>query len=177
MKKMTALLLCLVMALSMTACTLFASGNGQTGGSSAGDLKITDEVTHKDPEGLEYATRYAYYSGETCALADMLKEQYGVTATDEYVIIYADKDDVALAEYNYFVFASDEDAQKYAEAGKEYGLNAEVMGNVTCNHLDQAGVANNIDSFIAWNVLTDSSAKAYAENYRDMDGLIEYNPE
>lgn len=177
MKKIVALLLCLGMVLSMTACSLFASGNGQTGGSTASEVKITDQVTHKDPEGLEFATRYAYYSGDTCALADMIKEQYDATATGEYVFIYADKDDTAVAEYSYFVFASEEDAQKYADAGKQFGLNTEVMGNVTCNYLDQAGVATNIESFIAWNVLTDYSAKAYAENYRDMDGLVEYNPE
>lgn len=177
MKKIFALVLCMVMVFSMAGCSLFTTGDGETGGSTSSELKITDDYTHKDPEGLEFAKRYSFYSGESCSLTDMFQEYYQVTPTAEYIFIYADKDDVALAQYTYIVMESEEDAEKFVNAGGEMGFAAEAVGNVTIQRMDQEDMANTIDSFIAMNVLTDTSAAAYAAMQKEMDMLLDYNPQ
>ncbi len=177
LKKVLAAILCLAMVLSMAGCSLFTGGDGD-GGKAAPEVKITDEFTHKDPEGLEYETRYPYYSGDSCSLVDMFQEYYDVTPTAEFIIIYADKDDVALAQFLYIVMESEEDAEKFkTNAKKVAGVDAQVFGDVTLQELDKEGVNNNIDSLIAWNVLTSTSAKEYAEEQKEMDMLVDYIPE
>ncbi len=177
MKKALALLLSLAMVFSLAGCSLFTSGGGGAGGGASSEMKITDEFSHKDPEGLEFETRYAYYSGESCSLVDMFQEIYDVTPTAEFIFIYADKDDVALAQYTYIVMESEEDAEKFATAGDGMSLDIQVFGNVTLQVTDQEGMADTIDSFIAMSVLTDTSAKAYAEMEKEMDMLVDYIPE
>lgn len=178
MKKVLALLLSLAMVIALGGCSLFTSGD-ESGSSAAGgsELKVTDDYTHKDPEGLEYATRYVFYSGEECALVEMLNTYYDVTPTLEFIVIYADKDDVALAQYTYIVMESEEDAQKFAKAAAEMGSKVEVSGSVTIQEMNQEEMANTIDTFIAMNVLTDTSAAKYAAMQKEMDMLIDYNPQ
>lgn len=181
MKKTLALLLSLALVVSLAGCSLFTSGDeggeGGTGGTSTGDVKITDEYTHKDPEDLEYETRYAYWSGEKCALVDMFKTYYDVTITAEYIVIYADKDDKALAEYTYFVMASDEDAAKFRDASVDMGTDVQIIENVVLQVMDEQTLADTIDSFIAMSVLEDTSAAKYAATQKEMDMLIDYVPQ
>lgn len=177
MKRAAALLMCMVMVFALTGCNLFASGGSAEPGSTSPELKITDTVTHKDPENVKFAKRYAYYSGESFVLADAFKETYDAEVTTEFLIIYADENDRAVAQYTYMVFANSEDANKYAEGVKEYGMNPTVTENVSCDFLDAAGITTNTDTFIAMNVLTDYSAESYVKNLVEMDSLVEYNPE
>lgn len=178
MKKTLALLLCLVMVMSMTSCSLFTSEEGN-GGASSGDIKITDEYTHKVPEGLEYETRYVYKSGETCSISTAIEEQYGAKATSHFIIVYADKNDVAVAQYTYIVMASEEDAKKYQAGYAEVtGTDKlQVDGKVTIQAFDQQELANSIDTYVAWSMLKSTSAKEYAKAMADMESLVEYIPE
>lgn len=176
MKKALALLLSLALAVSLAGCSLFASGGG-TGGSWTGDIKITDEYTHKDPEGLEFETRYAYWSGDECTLVDMFKTYYGVDITAEYIVIYASKDDKVLSQYTYFVMATEDDAKKFMEVGEGTAEDISAVGNVILQVSNEEAVANTIDSFIGMNVLTDTSAAKYAANQKEMDMLIDYTGE
>ena len=177
MKRILALFLCLAMVFALTGCNLFAAGDGTKPGNTSPELKITDTVTHKDPENVDFAKRYAYYSGESFVLTDDFKTLYNVDVTSEFLIIYVDKDDRAVAQYTYLVFASSEDANKYAEGVEQYGLNPTITENVTCDFMDAEGIKNNIDTFITMNVLTDHSGQAYVQNLVEMDLLVEYNPE
>ncbi len=176
MKKVLAAVLCLAMVFSMAGCSLFTSSDDSSG-STASELKINDEYTHKDPEDLEYETRYAYYSGDSCVLVDMFQEYYDVTPTAEYIIIYANKDDVAVAQYTYILMETEEDAEKFSQVVDNQGVPVQVFGTVTLQQMNEQELADTIDSFIAMNVLTDTSAKTYAEMQRDMDLLVEYIPE
>ncbi len=177
MKRILALLMCLAVVFSLTGCDLFAGGDSTEPGGPLPELKITDTVTHKDPTDVEYAKRYAYYSGDSFVLADGFKKQYNVEVVSEFLIVYADKDDRAVAQYTYLVFANSEDANKYAEGVKEYGMTPTVTENVSCDFMDAEGIKTNIDTFIAMNVLTDHSGDAYVKNLVEMDLLVEYKPE
>ncbi len=176
MKKALALLLSLALAVSLAGCSLF-SGGGKTGGSWTGDIKVTDEYTHKDPEGLEFETRYAYWSGDECSLVEMFKTYYDVDITAEYIVIYASKDDKALAQYTYFVMATEEDAKKFMEVSVGTADDMQAVGNVIVQVSDEEAMANTIDSFIAMSVLEDTSAAKYAANQKEMDMLIDYTGE
>lgn len=180
MKRIVTIVLCLVLAVSAAGCSLFTNG-GDGGSEKLGKVKITDAVVHEDPTDIEFADRYAMYSGETCALADMFQEQHDVKLNQEYVILYGDKDDTALRQYVYYVFDSAEDALKYQQAAtEEYSLDAAVMEadpTVVCEVTDQEKLADSIASFIAWNTMTESTASAYAKMYAEMDVLVDYIPE
>ncbi len=180
MKKVLALLMSAALVFSLTGCSLFTGGGGEGGGSAGGatgDVKITDEYTHTVPEGLEFETRYAYWSGDECSLVDMFKTYYDVTITAEYIVIYADKDDKAVAQYTYFVMASEEDAQKFMDVSVGTADDIQAVGNVIVQVMDEEAMADTIDSFIAMNVLEDTSAAKYAAMQKEMDMLIDYDPQ
>lgn len=181
MKKVLALLMSAALVFSLTGCSLFTSGGGEGGegggGGASGDVKITDEYTHKAPEGLEYETRYAYWSGDECSLVEMFKTYYDVNITAEYIVIYANKDDKAVAQYTYFVMASEEDAQKFMEVSTGTADDMQAVGNVIVQVMDEEAMTDTIDSFIAMNVLEDTSAAKYAAMQKEMDMLIDYDPQ
>lgn len=180
MKRIVSIVLSLALAVSVAGCSLFTDGEGG-GNEQLGKVKITDAMIHEDPTDIEFADRYAMYSGETCALADMFQEQHDVKLNQEYMILYGDKDDTALRQYVYYVFDSAEDALKYQQkASGEYSLDATVMEadpTVVCEVTNQEKLADSIESFIAWNTLSESTASAYAKMYAEMDVLIDYIPE
>lgn len=176
MKKMIAMLLSLVLALSLGGCSLFTDGGGAAD-SGLPEVKITDTVTHEDPTDIEFTNRYALYSGDTCAVAELFQEQMGVTVEAEFFILYGDQEDIPVIGYNYLVLASEEDAVSYQETMKGFGYEVSVDGCVTKQVWDQEELAETIEGLIAMSVLEDNTAASYADMYKDMDELIEYTGE
>ena len=161
MKKFVSVCLALVLSLSLTACGLFSTGKPESGKDKGGDIKITETYTHKDPEGMEYAKRYAYTSGKNVPeLVEDFKEYYDVDFVEQFMIIYADKDNKPLAQYEYYVLTDEEQAKKCIDAlGGEFTQE----GNVAVMVSDAEFTQMMIDMNIQYGSLTENTASAYAE--------------
>lgn len=173
MKKFVSMLLVLVLCLSVTACgSIFSSGDADSGNADSGkkestDIQITDSFTHVDPEGMEYAARYAYTSGKNePGLVEGFKQNYNLDIVEQLMIIYADKDDKPLAQYEYFVMANEEQAKECAE---QLGADlSTTQGNVTIMVSDAATTQSMIDMNMQFGSLSENSCKAYAESMKDV---------
>ncbi|MBQ0000789.1 MAG: hypothetical protein KBT01_04530 [Clostridiales bacterium] len=163
MKKLLAMILAASMMVSMTGCgSLFSSGNTSSEAKAkSGDIQITDTFTHKDPEGVEYAVRYAYCSAkDDPEFNDSFKQGYGLDLVQQYLIIYADKDDKPLMQYDYYIAADEENAKKCAE---ELDPNAFKVDGTVCYSVCGADETQMmIDLNIQYGSLTKNSASEYA---------------
>ena len=163
MKKLVAMVLAASMMVSLTGCgSLFSSGNASSEEKvKGGDIKLTDTYTHKDPEGMEYAVRYAYCSAkDDPEFNESFKEGYGLDLVQQYVIIYADKDDKPLMEYDYYIAADEENAKKCVEELDPNTFSAE--GTVCVGAYDAASTQMMIDLDIQYGSLTKNSCAEYA---------------
>lgn len=163
MKKFVSILLVLMLLLSMTACgSLFSTGNGNSGKNEGNSIKISDSFDHVDPEGMEYAARYAYTSGKNePGLVESFKEYYNLDIVEQFMIIYADKDDKPLAQYEYYVMADEEQAKQCCvELGEDIFT---AQGNVAVMVSDAEMTQMMIDMNMQYGSLTENSCKAYAE--------------
>ena len=180
MKKVLAILLGLVMVTSFAGCSLF--GGSSEAAITTGDIKITDSFTHTDPTDIEFESRYTLYSGDNQELIGWYKED-GYNFLREYFVLYGDKDDVPVLNYIYYVFETDEDANKYVEDSKQYydnldDFNLEVKENVVIMINDQDELNNIIDGCISMGVMDDTTASYYAkQNMVQFDELINYTGE
>lgn len=163
MKKTALLLTALMLMTFLAGCgSIFSTGNSKAEDNKGKDIKITDTYIHKDPEGLDYAVRYAYCSAlNDPELIDGYKENYGLDFVQEFMIIYADKDDKPLMQYDYYVLADEENAKKCAE---ELDPNSFKAEGVICLSISDAETTQlYIDMNIQYASLDKNCASAYAE--------------
>ncbi len=173
MKKLLSVLIAAILMMSLTGCSLFSSGASEDA-PTGGAIEITDTYTHIEPE-VEYAARYAYTSGKNCPdLVDGFKSEYGVDLIQDFLILYGDKDDRALCMYEYYVFATPEDAKTAQEfMGADYFAIIEGNENILLAYSDQEFTQMVIDMNVQYASLTENTCSAYAYFMKDIDALIE----
>lgn len=64
----------------------------------SGEIPVTAEYTYRDPEGLEYDSRYVFYGNAESALAVQVSDEKNIAVSDIYVIFYV-KDGNITAQY------------------------------------------------------------------------------
>ncbi|GEM_PF-6788948 len=175
MKKTVLAILALIGACSLCACSLFSNGAAENGNEEAksGDIVLCDTFTHHDPTDVEFTTRYACTSGESQDVKDAYKQNYGIDALSEYWILYASADDVAVAEYDYYVFATAEDAQKFADVMKEYGSEVTLDGQVAYVYMDEAMTKDFIAMQMQYCGLKSDKASDYAQFWKEGLGYMD----
>lgn len=171
MKKLVSMILIAVMVLSLAGCgSLFSKGDSaevKTGG----DIKISDSYTHKDPEGVEYATRYAFCSApDDTFITEGFKENYGVEMVQQFMIIYADKDDKVICQYDYYVAKDEENAQKTIDI---LGGDFTAEGNVCISYMDAEIIEQIMAMNIQYGSLSEATASAYAQSEKDFNAFID----
>lgn len=170
MKKIIALTAVLAIMLSLASCSLFSTEKKDY--ENGGDIKLCDTFTHKDPEGVDFAARYAYCSAPGDPnLIDPFKEDYGIEVVQQFFIIYADANDKPLAQYEYYVCKDEENAKKLSELFDPtfYIPN----GNVILGYSDAELTQQMIDANIQYASLTENSTKAYAEFTKEIYMFID----
>lgn len=175
MKKLIALLVSVVLVATVFAgCSIFSSGNDEGTGASTEAITITDSVKHEDPTDLEFETRYALTSGkEAPAFVEGFKADYGVDFIEQIVVIYANADNKVVKEYDYFVFKTPEDADKFYQDGQSELRGGKIEGNVVCESMDEEMVNQLIDMNVQYNSMSENSATAYVQMYKEFDEMIE----
>ena len=174
MKKLVSLFTALIFVFALTGCSLFASeAPAQTApASESTDIAVTDTYTHHDPEGMEYAMRYAFTSGKNPPeLVELFRGDYGVEFVEQIFILYADANDHALAQYEYYVFASEEDAQRFNEDA--LGGSMIVEGNVASYVADEEETNMIISIDKQYGSLSDDTASGYAAFTKDVDVMMD----
>lgn len=171
MKKTIKMILATICVFTLAGCGLFSSESKE---SSTGDVKLSDTYTYKDPEGLEFATRYAYTSGESQEIAEGYKASYDVDCLSEYVFIYADKDDKAVAQYDYWVLKTEEDAKKLVEQIGMFGNGTlQQEGNVVWDNYDADGVSDLILMQKQYSGLSEDTGSGYAQFIKEAYGYMD----
>lgn len=172
MKKLLCVLMTVILVLSLTGCSLFSNGASEDA-PTGGAIAITDTYTHVEPD-VEYAARYAYTSGKNCPdLVDGFKREYGVDLIQDFLILYGDKDDRALCMYEYYVFATPEDAETaIGYLGGDFVM-IEGYENIILAYSDQEFTQMVIDMNVQYASLTENTCSAYAYFMKDIDALIE----
>ena len=172
--RLAAVVLCLsVLAASLAGCGLFADnkGNAAAEGSaenSVFEIKLSDEVTIKDPEGLDFDVRYVLYADAGNATIQIYASM-GVALNEEYVVIYG-KGDKVVGEYQYFVFAdeaSQSTMQSMVPTMENYGL-------VSVNVQSDDAIDGVIASMIAAQMMTDETPASYADMYKNVYMYADY---
>lgn len=167
MRKLLCILLSCALLCSMTGCSLFSTGS-EKGSTTGKSYKLTEDFTHTAPADLEYDKEYAYTSGESQEISDSYMQMYGVACVAEYWFLYANAEDKAIAQYEYFVFNSPEDAETFKNALEEYGYsNMSVEGSVVSIVSDEAAVADLIAMQQQYSGLGEDTASAYAQFYKE----------
>lgn len=171
MKKMISMFLAAIMVLSLAGCSMFSNGSSADQ-SGKGDIKISDSYTHKDPEGLEYATRYAFCTApDDPYITEGFQEEYGIDMVKQYMILYADKDDKALCQFDYYVAKDAENAEKTMEVlGDDLFT---VEGDVCVGYYDEEIVQMIIDMNMQYGSLSENTASAYAQSEKDFYMFID----
>lgn len=185
MKKLIALLLSVVLiATVFTGCSLFSTGNegGSEGsseavnvgdGASTGPISITDSIKHEDPADLEFETRYALTCGKNAPMyVDGFKVDYGVDFIEQIVIIYANADNKVVKEYDYYVFAKPEDADKYYKDGQSELRGGTIQDNVVCECMEEELVNQIIDMNVQYESMSENSATAYVQFQKEVNEMI-----
>lgn len=165
------MLLVTVMVFALAGCGSIFSSGGSKDAAKGGDIKISDSFTHKDPEGVEYATRYAFCTAPNDPyITEGFKEDYGIEMVQQFMVIYADKDDKAICQYDYYVAKDEENAQKTLDI---LGGDFSVEGNVCFSCMD----AELIDQIMAMNIqygsLSEATASAYAQSEKDFNAFMD----
>ena len=75
-------------------------------------IALSDTFVHEAPTDIDPAARYALYTAGSEEDRAAFREGFGAEMIDEFMIIYADADGGVLREYDYYVLASEEDAEK-----------------------------------------------------------------
>ncbi len=161
-----------VFAFGAAGCGLFSSGD-PAGEAKTGSLVITDKLNHEDPADIEFETRYALTTGkDSPELVEAFKADYGVDFVEMFSIIYANKDDKVVGEYDYYVFATAEDAQKFDEVMDAESRGGRVEDNVVCDFMNEETVNSIIAIDIQYNSLSDDSAKGYVELQKEANLMM-----
>lgn len=170
MKKLVSILLIAVMVLSFAGCgSLFSKGGTET--EKGTDIKLCDSFTHKDPEGVEYAKRYAFCSApDDPFITESFKDDYGIELVQQFMIIYADKDDKVICQYDYYVAKDEENAKKTVEL---LGGDFKVEGNVCTSYMDAEIVEQIMAMNIQYGSLSEATASAYAQSEKDFNMFID----
>lgn len=173
MKKTIALILSLTLLFTLSGCTLFSSGDAGDGGANSGTIAITDEYNHEDPADLEYDQRIALTTGKNAPdFVDGFKQEYDVDFVEQFAVIYSDKDDKVVGEYDYYVFATPEDAQKFGKAFDTESRGGKIEGNVVAEFMDGETVNMIIDINIQYNSMSENTASAYVQFMKDLDAMM-----
>lgn len=170
MKKFVSMLLAAVMILSLAGCgSLFSKGDSNKASDS--DIKISDSYTHKDPEGVEYAKRYAFCSApDDPFITENFKDEYGIELVQQFMIIYADKDDKAICQYDYYVAKDEENAKKTVDI---LGGDFKVEGNVCVSYMDAEIIEQIMAMNIQYGSLSEATASAYAQSEKDFNAFMD----
>lgn len=172
-KLLSAVLAFAMMAAMLSGCGLFTSGGNEGGPSgSAGDVKMTDSYTFKDPAGLEYETRYVLYCDENSNMV-ATAASYGVQAM--YSVMYADGKDAPVAYYEFMVCDTAENAQAviqlYATMGSAL-IATEEDPCVIYASSDADSMEAMLISFQSMGVISAATVSAYMEYYKTANGGI-----
>ncbi len=164
MKKIKALAIILSMAL-LAGCSLFAqpsetSGDGEKK-EGVLEIKLSDDVTIADPEGLEYDERYVLHADSSNPLVQFYASM-GSTINEQYIVIYG-KEEKILGEYTYCVFADEASAQ--AMVGMVPTM--EIKGLIGVLVQDTNVLEGSIAQLIAAQMMTGETAADYANYYKD----------
>lgn len=182
MKKTVSMLLIVLMILSLAGCgSLFSTGSstGNATGNSAGnsaeaktsEIKISESFTHKDPEGVEYATRYDFCTApDDPFITESFKEEYGVEMVQQFMIIYADKDDKVICQYDYYVAKDEENAKKAIDL---LGGDFKTEGAVCVCYSDAETVEQIMAMNIQYGSLSEATASAYAQSEKDFNAFLD----
>lgn len=170
MKKLVSMLLAAIMVLSLAGCgSLFSKGDSNTAKDS--DIKISDSYTHKDPEGVDYEKRYAFCSApDDPFITETFKDEYGIELVQQFMVIYADKDDKAICQYDYYVAKDEENAKKTLEM---LGGDFKVEGNVCVSYMDAEIIEQIMAMNIQYGSLSEATASAYAQSEKDFNAFMD----
>lgn len=172
MKKLVSMLLAATMVLALTGCGSLFSAGDSTDKSKGGEVKLSETYTHKDPEGVEYATRYAFCTApDDPYITEGFKEEYDLDMVQQFMFIYADENDKVICQYDYYVAKDEENAKKTAEMLGEDLFKAE--GNVCVGYYDAEFVQMIMDMNIQYGGLSEATASAYAQSEKDYNAFID----
>lgn len=176
MKKIIAMFMVAVLALAaFTGCGLFSNGNDEdTDTPKAATVKITDAVTHEDPADLEYVSRVDLTTGKNPPeFVEGFKADYGVDFVEQFAIIYVGEEDKVIGEYDYFVFATEEDAKKFDDTFKSTERGGTIDGNVVAEFMDEAAVNSIININIQYNSMSKPVATEYVQLQKEANLMME----
>lgn len=123
-------------------------------------IQITEKFTYEDPADLEYDARYVIYADTNC-----LPVANTAGALARYEFYFADAEDAAVAIYTYWIFESDERAEKYIS--NRPNLVASVMEEDPCVvfvYTDAAELAETINMYHYFKDIDEPTVSAYV-NY------------
>ena len=170
-KILSAILVFTMMAAMLSGCGLFTSGGNEGGPSgSAGDIKMTDSYTFKDPAGLEYETRYVLYCDENSSFVSTAAS-YGMQAM--YSIMYADGKDAPVGYYEFMICDTPENAQAVIELYTSFGSSVSASEEDPCivySSTDADSVEAMLISFQSMGVISEATVSAYMEYYKTANG-------
>jgi hypothetical protein len=122
-------------------------------------IKVNDDLTITDPEGLDFDDRTVLYANESNATLQTYVGM-GVTIEEQYIVLYAKEDKVA-GEYNYYVFADEASAAAF----KGMLPTLEVTGLIGKNISTQDTIDSTIAQMQASGVMSGDSFNDYVGMY------------
>lgn len=189
MKKTITLFLATAMAIGLSGCSLFSTGDApaqnatessiasEEGNMTSSDpYAITDAYTHEDPEDLEYDQRYILTTGqEPPQYVDSFKSDYGVEFVEQLAVIYINKEDKVVGEYDYYVFASPEDAKTFGDAIETQARGGIIEGNVVCEFMDEEMIGTIIDIDVQYGSIPEATGTEYIKFMKDINMMMTAN--
>lgn len=167
-KRLVAFLLAGCMVMPMTGCSMFASGGDsakqeekETG------IKISEDVTHEDPEDLDFDSREVLELPEGNGYLQMIKEQHDIEPKNGYVIIYG-KEDKPVAYYEYLVMPDENQAEAYESSTAELaGGTVSRIGAVTLFEKSKDDVEAETAAYIGMQLMDDDTMESYVSFYEN----------
>lgn len=140
----------------------------QSGKKEGGPLAITDELTHRDPEDIDYIERVVMTAGQDSEYIQGLGFFLEEVPEKALVLIYGDADN-ALRVYEYSVFRTEEGARALYNLMTGDGFLMEQQGRVTllvseADELLDELTALNVRERI-WGYLASDLAELYIQEY------------
>lgn len=165
-KILSVAVLTLAVSLLLSGCSLFAAPDNTDGtenGGSSGAVKMTDSYTFEDPAELDFDTRYVLNCDENTQMISQVPAEYGIKAS--YSIIYA-KDNAPVADYEFFVCGSAEQAQTAADFYASQGQSLTAAEGDPCVLYSIADADTFEASLVAlqsYGIISETTVSAYVE--------------
>ena len=165
-KYLCAMLAAGMMMSILSGCSLFASGGSGDGeGGGFAPVKLTDSYSFKDPEGLDFDSRYVVVCDkDSTIISSDTMVTYGVQQS--HYVIYG-KDNATIASYDFYLCDSEENAeallQFYADVGNTVIYITEEDPTVLCNTTDPDKLAATVTMLADGGLIAGADAKSYTD--------------